>query len=256
MKPHRAHELIRANNQLWRLLYYDELIETAEYQLSYLEEADAPFYNCAHAVTGWDGRIAAAIHGFFGARGVAAALYLDPQTPPEVPAQLIREGYRREEAERESWWGMDLTGLAIPEEDRSRPFDVENAAALGAFIALDAEVNQLPPAVAAKLQTNLRTRRAPQIQVGHFLELRNGVPVCCGSVGVVGPFAALAEGATATDHRRQGLYRRLTMARLGWARERGARYAFLTAAAQAASNAAAQAMGFSLTFSRELWRRP
>ena len=45
------HELIRANNALWSVLYYDELIETPTYQLSFLAEADAGFYNCAQAVT-------------------------------------------------------------------------------------------------------------------------------------------------------------------------------------------------------------
>lgn len=58
-------ELMRGNNRTWWLLYYDELADREDYQLSLVDEQDIDgYYNCAHAVRRCDRDTIAEIEAF------------------------------------------------------------------------------------------------------------------------------------------------------------------------------------------------
>src|SRR5262245_43214471 len=82
MQPVSIHRLIRANNAVWAAMYYDELVDTDSYQLTYMADADAGYYNCAQAVSRSDPDVLDAIEAFYSARGLPPAVYLDPESAP------------------------------------------------------------------------------------------------------------------------------------------------------------------------------
>lgn len=256
-----VHDLIRANNALWSVLYYDELIETPAYQLSFLAEADAGFYNCAQAVTCADAGVLAEIEAYYRDRGVMPAIYVDPAGPQDFAVWLAARGWVPVAEERENCHLLDLARPSRWPDPRAvlkiapeRVTIVHLAGPqdplLDAFVAVDAAASELPPAIRTKLARNLATRRRDGIEVHCFVALVDGVVASTRLVGFAGELALYAEGGTLVEHRRCGLYAYLMLEGLQFARAAGKRHAFQTAGHAALSNPAVLALGFERIFSR------
>ena len=262
-----AHRLIRANNALWARLYYDELVERPGYQLTLLRGADAGFYSCAQALTRADGEVLAEIEAYYRGKGVAPAVYLDPESPPALLPALQAAGWREVPQEEERCHVLDLSALHAgpPSRARLKPAAARVEAVrltgpedplLAAFLDVDAEVNELPPTVRASLTRHLRAPRVDEAAVHCFVALLDGAVVATRVVGLVGDLALCAEGATLPAHRRGGIYSSLLLEGLHFARAAGARTAFLTASSTAHSNLAVAKLGFTHAFSRTYHRAP
>ncbi|WP_437953458.1 GNAT family N-acetyltransferase [Sorangium sp. So ce296] len=261
------HRLVRANNAVWAAMYYDELVDTDDYQLTYMADADAGYYNCAQAVSRSGPDVLAAVEAFYAARGLPPAVYLDPESAPGLRAQLAAAGYAEIPGEAENCHLLDLRGPAPdgspPEAALRLPVERVRAVRLAgpddplfpAFVDVDGTSNELPDAVRRKLAQNLRDRCLPGVEVHCFLALVDGVPASSRVVGFCDGCALYAEGGTLPAYRRLGLYAFLMLHGLAFARARGARFAFQTAAASAHSNPAVLKLGFQRVCTRSYWRR-
>jgi hypothetical protein len=260
--------MIRANNVLWSLLYYDELIEAPAFQLTYMKDADAGFYNCAQAIEQFDRGVLDEIERYYRAKGLAPAIYVDPHGPPDLAARLLEAGYVVVPEEQESCHVLELTSAATAWPDpRSKlrlaaervtlvhlggPHDPR----LDAFIDVDATASALPAAVRDKLAHNLRTRRRDGVEIHCFVALVDGEVVSTRLVGLAGEFALYAEGGTLEAYRRLGLYSYLMLEGLRFARAAGKRYAFQTAGRDSHSNPAVLALGFTRACVRPYYQLP
>jgi hypothetical protein len=247
-------------------MYYDALVDTIDYQLTYMADADAGYYNCAQAVSRSGPLVLDAIEAFYTARGLSPAVYLDPESAPGLRSQLAAAGYVEVPEEEENCHLLDLRGAPeglLPEAALRIPVGRVRMVHLtgpddpffGAFLDIDGTANELPEPVLRKLEQNLRARRGPGVSVHCFVALVDGIPVSSRLVGLSGEYALYAEGGTLPAFRRLGLYSFLMLKGLAFARRRGARFAFLTAAASANSNPAARKCGFHRVCTRTYFRR-
>lgn len=259
--------LIRGNNAVWYLMYYDELVDTPSWQLTFLREADAGFYNCAHAVTRLNDADQECIEAFFMDRGVAPAFYVDPESSAWLPERLQQHGYVEVDEEAEHWWVVELT------QDRSErwrqscyhklaPGEVaielvapDDSASFEAFLRVDQRANQLPDNIMAKLRRNILTHTWPGARNHYFLGRVRGEPVCSGSVGFWSGMAFLAEGGTLPDHRGAGLHTEMIRQRALFAHQHGARWLAFTCTRTALSNRTGSRLEFELAFVRHYFRK-
>jgi hypothetical protein len=258
--------LIRGNNAVWRLMYYDDLVETPRWQATFLREADAGYYNCAQAVTQLDEGDREWIEKFYAGRGVAPAFYDDPVSGGWLPARLGRHGYSEVHEEAEHWWVAELTedriarwgeakhrlraeGVSLEEVE---PADSEQ---FEWFLHVDRVANQLPDAIVSKLRRNVLERKLPGVRNHYFLGRVRGAPAFCGSVGLCGDMAFLAEGGTLAGHRRRGLHAEMIRHRALFAARRGARWLAFTCSRSALSNRTGGKLGFELAFARRFFRK-
>lgn len=264
MNAAHLRELIRGNNVVWSQLYYDELVDAGFGQLSWFRDADAPFYNCAHAVSRLGEAELEQAERFFRARGCPPAFYTDPASARWLPRRLRAAHYRELSAEREHWWGLALTRTTVerlragsflklePRRVRIEQVAPHDRKGLRAFVDVDRASNDLPDAVARRLHDNLQRLGSGNVLLLGWVD---GVPRFTGSVSIVAGRAYLAEGGTAPDFRRLGLHSHMLRARVLLAARRGARHAIFTCARSACSNHTGRALGFDRLFSRRLFQK-
>jgi GNAT superfamily N-acetyltransferase len=264
----RLHRMIRANNELWSLLYYDELIEAPSFQLTYLDGADAGFYNCAQAIERFDAGVLESIERYYRGKGVAPAIYVDPDGPGDLAQRLLDAGYVVVPEEQESCHVLDLTSSATvwPDPQSKLKIAAERVTLvhldgpsdplLDAFVAVDAAASALPRAIQEKLAHNLRTRRRDGIEVHCFVAVVDGEVASTRLVGLAGDVALYAEGGTLPAFRRLGLYSYLMLEGLRFARAGGKQTAFQTASRDSHSNPAVLALGFTRACVRAYYQSP
>ena len=264
----QLHRMIRANNELWSLLYYDELIEAPSFQLTYMKDADAGFYNCAQAIERFDDAVLGEIERYYRGKGLPPAIYVDPQGPRELAPRLLEAGYAVIPEEQEHCHVLDLTSpevawpdprskLRLPAERVTLAhLDGPGDPLLDAFIEVDATASTLLPAVRDQLARNLRTRRRDGVEVHCFVALVDGAVASTRLVGLAGDFALYAEGGTLPAYRRLGLYSYLMLEGLRFARAAGKQYAFQTAGRESHSNPAVLALGFTRACARTYYQLP
>jgi hypothetical protein len=257
---------IRGNNAVWYLMYYDELVEMPHWQLTFLREADAGFYNCAQAVTRLDDEDLERIEGFFTTRGVPPAFYVDADSSAWLPILLEKNGYIKVDDETEHWWALELTRDCIQRWretlfHKRPPADVtiEEVAPGGpaqfeSFLQVDQVANQLPDAIVAKLRRNIGTHTWPGARNHYFLGRVQGEPAFSGSVGFYSDMAFLAEGGTLPIFRRAGLHAEMIRHRALFAHQHGARWLAFTCTCMALSNRTGSRLGFELAFVRDYFR--
>lgn len=278
MNPHPEtpiHALIRGNNRIWALMYYDALVETDHYQLSFMGEADADYYNCAQAVTELNESQLSVIELFYRTRHLDPAFYLDPLNESWLFPLLESHGYVEQIEEVEHWWTLDLTPETVLRLQGSTPLKIEenrvrivaispqNEKEFEAFIRVDCLSNELSPQVTQKLTANLREKSHPQLEnhlQNHlFLGTVDGEPAFTGSLGIATVegirYGFLAEGGTLSPYRNQGLHRQMIRERALFAATQQVSTICFTCTEEALSNQTAEKMGMTLAFKRRLMKK-
>lgn len=260
------HDLLRASNKFWHSLYYDELVDADAYQISYLEHADRPYFNCAHTVKSSDDTIINAIEHFFVQRDLAPAFYLDPQSPQDLDGKLFQRGYVELPTEQEHWYELDCSRIDVPSlTARVDEFCEQNPAMecvlfspmtesflLRQFLELDALVNDISAPVLEKVRRKLHTHQN-DVTYMCALALEQQEPATTGLVGLCGQYAFLAEGATHPNFRRRGIYTWLGQISLLWIALQGVTKVIVNCDPEAYSNNTYRRLGFDCFCSRRFF---
>lgn len=260
------HELLRVSNKFWHSLYYDELIEADAYQISYLEHADRPYFNCAHVVNSSQDTVIDAVEHFFVQRDLAPAFYLDPQSPQDLADKLTQRGYVELPAEQEHWYELDSSSIDVPSlTARVNEFCKQNPSMecvlfspradsflLHQFLELDALVNDISAPILEKVRSKLH-KQQDEVTFMCLLALADKVPVATGLVGLCGQYAFLAEGATHQSFRRRGIYTWLGQNSLLWIVRQNIAKVIVNCDPQAYSNNTYRRLGFDCFCSRRFF---
>lgn len=259
------HHLIRGNNIIWSLLYYDELIQHQDYQLSYFKHANEDYYNCAHAVAALSKSNLRAIEEFYVTRKLAPAFYTDPISEPWLLPKLVACGYEEVPSQKENWWLIDLTAAKIQYiqeqvflkyEPSSVNLDlVHNKQQLEEFIKIDQETNLLTESIARALKNNILSKKYAGAENYYLLGTVENLPAFCGCIGIYDNVAYFAEGGTLKEYRERGLHSYMTQKRLIFAFSKGAKLACITCTPTAYTNKTVKKLGFSLACSRRLFKK-
>lgn len=194
--------------------------------------------NMLDAADGGDARrrLDAAVAAYRG-RNIRPLLRQTPLTPPAAVALAEADGWR--EQTPSLVMSADLAGLAVdlsaasPPEGRVSDYWLRTMAAFMGFS--DAR----RAAIGRKLERI-------EVPAGFFVTVdRLGTPVSTAMAAIDGDVVALYEVGVAASERRRGHGERMASEALGWAKERGARTAFLQVSA---SNAGAIALYRRLGF--------
>jgi hypothetical protein len=202
-------------------MYYDELVEEQTHQISYLENADRLYFNCAHAINSTDNYIINSIENFFCARQISPALYIDPESPEELEKILIQKGYTEAKEEQENWYSLDCSNKNIFKEISSNAKNFKNnnkslecvlfspiteTYLLKEFLKLDAYVNNINQNTLEKLKRNFLEPKINDIRFFCALVCENNTTVSTGLIGLYKNFSFFAEGATHPNFRKRGIY--------------------------------------------------
>lgn len=212
------HSIIRDSNRVWQAMYYDELIDKSEYQISYLEKADRPYFNCAQVLQ--NKSYLDEIEDYFLTKKLPPAIYIDPEGPKDLEPFLRERGYQEVQEEQENWYSLDCGQInfhALRQEIQnyhaSSP-DIEcvpflpltSSSLLDQFIKLNGWVNKISPQSLNKLKQNLLHPKDSHIQFICFLVCKEGQAISCGLVSCFQNKAFLSEGATHPKHQNKGIY--------------------------------------------------
>lgn len=259
-------DAIRGNNKIWFLMYYDELVDSPYYQLTFLQNADLPFYNCAHALNKLSPEIIKEIEQFYITRNYPPSFYLDPNSPTELGHYLVTHGYHKIDSETENWYGFDLSKISIssPKPDIYLKYDASQTTFkqistsshyFSDYIKIDMQANQTPKNIENKFIKHIKEHTIRGADNYFFLGLINEIPIVTCSVGIYKNLAFLAEGAVLPEFSRRGLYSYMLSQSLLFAQKKRCKYAFFTCNTEAYSNNAGKKVGFELTFKRYYYRK-
>lgn len=254
--------LIRGNNRFWFFLYYDELIEHKDYQLTYCAAADEPYYNCAQAVSKLDEKALSDIEDFYISRRLAPAFYTDPTYPALLPF-FKKRAYHELCDQKEHLWYVDfddsflssLNNLSLDIEGDLLCFPADTEEDLHAFIEIDATSNALSVEMKAVLEKNLLYKRAEDVHIRHLIISIDGHRVACGSVGIYKGCVYLAEDGTLAAYRRRGLHTYMLKKRLLYAYERGANSALISCSVDSFTNRTAKKCGMQFLCERSFYTK-
>lgn len=252
--------LIRSNNIIWKLLYYDELIDYPYYQLTYFTQADQGYYNCAQAITRLSKNDLMLIEKYYHKRKVSPAFYTDPVSESWLPRLLRRHGYQEIESQNENWWIIQLTDHKLSQLDKLELLKIDNNMVgldmvktdvqLNEFLNINRLTNQLTFPIIESLERNIKNTQQDGASLINFLGKVNNMSVSCGSLGLIRDYAFMAEDGTLPDYRQKGLHSYITQQRLLYAYKLGAKLACMTCSLDSNTNKTAKKLGFSLAFKR------
>ncbi|MFH1832207.1 MAG: GNAT family N-acetyltransferase [bacterium] len=261
-------DLFRASNKFWHALYYDELVDSKEYQISHLKNADRLYFNCAHALNTIDGAILDDIENYFKKQKINPAIYLDPESPQDLEKILIMRGYAEVKEEQENWYTFDCTQKQVLQElsekikifQAQKPelecllfYPMTNSRALKQFLKLDAEVNGINSQVLEKFKENLMNPRYHDLKFVCALALDNNIPATIGLIGLNQDMVFFAEGATSPDFRRQGIYTWLRQICMLFAAQQGCSKIAVNCDRDAYSNNTFKRLGFQRLCERKFF---
>ncbi len=250
-------DMIRANNQVWTLLYYDEVIEEKDYQLTFFKNADKLFYNAAQAISYLDENTIEKIKKNYVERSLLPAFYLDPMTPKNVVPQLLASGFKESIENDENWYRYDISQLhkMTPTSDdlevkRINVFDTKE---FEDFVRVNSEANDLPIIVEQQLRHHLIHRRHEKAKVEFFVAYIDGQPVGTMGIGLHGNSGYIMEVATDINFRRRGIFAGILPKCLKYAEQQGIQAIYVNCDPTAFSNQAFMKMGFEFYFSRQFY---
>jgi len=121
------HKIFRASNKVWNAMYYDELLDTDDFQISYLKEADRLYFNAAHALASASSEILDTIEFYFKQRSMQPGVYLDPANPTALEETLLQRGYSLAEEEEENWYVLECNKASLEDfETKIKEFQIKN----------------------------------------------------------------------------------------------------------------------------------
>ncbi len=263
--PDFIRNLIKGNNIIWYLMYYDELVMKSNCHLTFLENADLPFYNTAQAVSDISTDSLHEIEHFYKKRNVVPAFYLDPASVEWLKPYLEEHGYSELPSELENWWGAQIEKsivdvkfqnyLKIPESHvKAEIIDPKNDNDLNQFLAINQTASQLPDPIVAKLRAHMQTRVYTGATNRILIAYVNNVPASVGTLGFYDNRVFLAEAGTLPQFQKLGLHTYTTLFFLKYAYECGARFAALTCTHDSVTNFTSKRVGFELLFQRQFMR--
>jgi GNAT superfamily N-acetyltransferase len=237
-------------------MYYEELVDHAHYQISYLGGADRDYFNCAHCLNVCDDEDLQTIEGFFKQRGACPAIYLDSANPDSYEDLLIKRGYSEIFEEAENWYGLDLSAFK-PEQKPINGFEIKRVATpeqLDDFLRINQITNELPDDVVRRLKANLQNLKGG-IEIDLFVGYFKGQPAAVAAIGYAGRFGFMAEAGTLEDYRGQGLYKAIIAARLNAAKKRNINFIFVNCDKDAFSNQGCLSTGFTFLEQRRFFKQ-
>ena len=249
-------------------MYYDELIETEDFQLSHLQNADRLYFNCAHALTSSDVEVLDSIENYFTERNLPPAIYLDCESPADLKQKLLDRRYAEIAEEAENWYGFNLNKekdkiLAqfetdtkkIPNEDFILFNPSEDPSLLNAFLMVNGIANNISDLTMEKLKFNLLNPKDLSIKFVCCIALKDSKPASTGLIGLYDEYAFFAEGATYSDFRQQGLYTKLRKNCILFTFKMKCSKIIVNCDWNAFSNQTYQRLGFEKMPQRQLYRK-
>jgi len=252
-------EIVRRSNRFWHAMYYDALEDQAHCQISFLDKADRLYYNAAHALSDAGDDTLKKIEAAFGARGITPAVYGDPAAPGTLTDALKKSGYVVVPEEQENWYGYILPKTANENADaagrlRVSCFQPAPGPELDQFMAINAEVNALPEALAHRLKERLLTPKAG-VKIWLFLACLDGVPAATTALGLVEDSGFTAEAATLPRFQRKGLFLHLAGLAAQKAKDEGCSAMYVNCDREAFSNQGYLRFGYQSIFTRHYYQK-
>ncbi|MBN2525113.1 MAG: hypothetical protein JXR76_01885 [Deltaproteobacteria bacterium] len=259
-------DILRAYYRTMHSLYFEELVDTQRFLISFNAIADRKYYNCAHTLASDDRDTLGEIEQFFEQRGTASCVYVDPCSPLALEDSLKDCGYKEDASELEVWYQKKLDSNKLMETESHIKIDAgrlhiqnvhPNSPDMHVFWEIDTACNDITDALGAFFR-----KRAHALKIDNknehsfFLGRLDGIPVMTGAVSVCGPFAFFSEAAVLTPYRCQGLYSTMLMHCINFSTKLGCSHAFVNCDGDAFSNQACLKTGFNAFFRRRLFRRP
>ena len=260
------HTVIRNANRIWQMMYYDELIEKREYQLSLVYNADRDYYNCAHDVNNLNAKNLLKIQKYFHKNNVPTSIYIEPCTQTYMIPKLLRAGYKLVKEEQENWYFFDLFQLdKLPREEEYLKISPErilyrqvspaDSASFDEFLQVNSTVNNIPNHLIKRLKNKANQYIDAKVMKNYYyLASIDRKPVTTGTIGLIERMGFLAEGATLVAFRRKGIFSSMMRHMLSFSKTQGCRYVFVNCDSTAFSNQACLKFGFKFYFQRDLYK--
>lgn len=253
---------IRATNKIWDLTYYDQLLDTDNYQLCVTPQLTDEYLNSIQAVQ--VDLTLQKIEHIFKINNMTPAIFTDPQTSAVLKDELIANGYQIIEEETELWRIFDLkkqlpdaaSVLRIPESEiEFITFDPKtDSKNLEIFLKIDQTSNQIDDETIQQVRRNLLQKSREDAEVIPIIALVNGSPAACLCLGISDGIGNISEAGTLENSRGQGIFPWLRIQCLRIAKEHGCDFVMSnTLASNTSSHRASDKAGFSRGFYRYLW---
>lgn len=253
-------KLIVANNAVWKQMYYDDVFDFDDFQLSYLKNAQLPWYNCAHVFGEIKADIVKRVEYEFSRLGQNPAFYVESQTHAGDCQVLIDSGYRKIEEFRENWLVFNLNKapdlllsslkLRFPINFEIMEVNRRDSVMVSEFLHIDAETNDLSHSTIEVIRRHIEN---PSFKNRYYLGSFEGKFGFIGSMGMHEDVAILAEGGTLQQFRGHGLHKIMTLFRLKEALQLSASWAMYTTDGNSLSMQNALKLGFECLFYRNFY---
>lgn len=248
-------EMIFQGNQAWSLMYYDEFIVNEGHHLTYIEDADRPYYNCAHVYDRISDNELLSLETFFAERQSPSRVYTHAFTDESFISLLQNRGYRYLPEEDEVWYEYALAELPIVPEFKTA-LAIESidprSSKLDEFMHLNQTQNEMSAELVSKCLAKIRNHPAAADNEYYNAYMDNNLATI-GTLACFGERAFLAEGATHSLYQKRGFYSQLVAHRLHLSKARGCKYAYVRCDKEAFSNNACVKLGFKKVLIRHLW---
>lgn len=266
MNNSKIKEVIFTANQAWKLLCLDELHSYDNYQISWLQDADRPYYNCIHIHDALAYSELQTAEAYFTERSSLPRVYTHTGTDSEYIKFLKSEGYIELPEEEELWYEFPIENMHTPvelgdfykkslSEIDIRKIDTEKDE-LEYFMKLNQDRNNIPSSLAEKFTEKIRKNsRDKNNSLECFAAFSGDCVISVGTMSCINGLAVLSEGATDTRFSRLGLYSTLLAFRVNLAYQRKCRVAYVRCDKEAWSNQGCMKVGFSRFLSRQLWEK-
>ncbi len=250
---------IHGNNLLWSCTFFDKLIITPNYELTYSGFTDTKFMSSAQILNIPSQELETEIRNiekYYTSKSKPVCIYLDPSTTPLIIEKiLLDQGYQEDKSQEEVWWGVELNSVGseiVPNPDlvikeciSKELFDDHLEAALKGYGDFDAWAEQL--------KKNFGKSK-PDVKILHYTGYINDEPVSCSSLGVYDDQAYLINTAVVPEHRKKGIHTSMMLQRIEDSKKLGAKIAFYqTDFDNEASIATGRRVGFAEAFRRKLF---
>lgn len=260
-------ELVRSFNRAMEHVYFDAVLDESDYQITLLKGADRPYLNSAQCLCTNDVKVISDIEDLFRQHNTPPAFYLDAETPLSIQSTLVHNGYRKVDEEEEIWYQLQLTSKNLQEIQESMAvfgaknptietvvlYPIAPSSLLDEFLAVDAVGNTMSQGDCDDLRNRLLSCKSTDVQVFCSLCREKDSPASTNLIIMHEKTAFFAEGATAPEFRRRGLYTHLIQVGMCAAARMGCTSVAVNCDKSAYSNNTFQRLHFDCLGSRHLF---